>query len=203
VTDPFGGIQFTDGISIVFQDHVYTLDDLASHLGHVNRIWDAAHDLAMMRALLLGENVPNETAVLQELSDNRGIVDTPSPRVTYLNMSSPMTLLLALPTVAASGTVGWYACHLIKRALENPQKIGEWLPVLVASWRRGWLEADRVKLERSLLTIAIDEHTHGMDIALAKMLMSSGSVRAEMVQLGEVDPTVPGDLVDSPGAYVM
>ena len=94
---------------------------------------------------------------------------------------------------AESRGAGFFALHLLFRALRDPSAVGSWLPRLVASWRVGLLEAAKAKEDLRAYKVEIQRE------ADRELRREEGRFLEALSMLPEVTETqIFGDTQDPP-----
>jgi hypothetical protein len=183
------------GLRAVMPQRGYTLSDMTQTLTHLDRIWDAAHTLAIVHGVVEGAVIAHD-GLWAERTPGGGLEmimpGHESPVVGHLIMASPMDVSLlaeGVMGVAAAGSLAWYGIHLVKAVLEDPARVGAWLPKLVASWRREWADAAMASRERAIAGARASD----LDAALARFLDAAELDKPERVELMNVDASPPSE----------
>jgi hypothetical protein len=69
-------------------------------------------------------------------------------QVRQLGIESPMEITLAVAQGGGALGISAYAVHVLRQVLHDPDRVGSWLPRLIASWHRGFAEAEAARYER-------------------------------------------------------
>jgi hypothetical protein len=75
--------------------------------------------------------------------------DTISLTVSRLRIESPMELTLAV--IHGTGVTGLvaYSVHLLVHVMRDPERVGAWLPRLVAGWHKGMTEVEEARQDHA------------------------------------------------------
>lgn len=155
------------GVHVVYPSLVYEVHRMSEYFAALGAVWDSCLQLALLRyrrrsasrALTEAEpwlesqrRAPDVTELdpirLGQLTQRweKDATARITFRVHRLHIASPMEITFAVEGGVAAVAV--YTAFLTARVLRDPERIGAWLPRLVAGWHQGMQEAERRKLER-------------------------------------------------------
>jgi hypothetical protein len=126
-----------------------------------------------------------------------------SPALTFerIQLNSPVEIALAAQAVGGAG-VAIYALHLLGAVLRDPERVGGWLPRLVAGWRKARRDAERARQEqrdeviRGQLTDVLIEQNMSRLIEIARRI-ELRELHPLEVTVESGDPKPPEDIAEA------
>lgn len=73
--------------------------------------------------------------------------DSISLEISQLHIESPMEITLAVVQGGGAAGIVAYSIHLLVHVMRDPERVGAWLPRLVAGWHKGMTEAEQARQE--------------------------------------------------------
>jgi hypothetical protein len=161
---------------------------LGDYLVAVDGVWTACDLLAWYR-----HPSTRARAVWERARDfpSRPSAD-PNQAVFYVDemrIGSPMVITFAVDASIASVAV--YATFLTARVLRDPERIGAWIPRLVAGWHHGMKEAERSRSDRGFR--AAEQEKAWRIPGVQELIKASTQLRSLELRPDEVSVIAPDD----------
>jgi hypothetical protein len=129
------------GLHAVYPDRHYGISTLGEYFPRFDDMWWACNGVALYR--FIGEQ--RSTRLINLTYFEKSLLGP--LQITRLRIDSPMDL--AVVAQGGLAVVTAYSIHLFVRVLRDPERVGAWLPRLVAGWHKGWGEAANAKKARN------------------------------------------------------
>jgi hypothetical protein len=102
----------------------------------------------------------------------------PSLTVSRLRVESPMDLTLAVIQGGGTTAVVAYSVHLLVHVMRDPQRVGGWLPRLVAGWHKGMTDAEQARQDH--VEAERERKEHQAIAAASKQLVTAAEALREL-----------------------
>lgn len=185
------------GVHVIYpQLQSYDIDHVRKYLGAISAVWDACVDVAGADARV---RVPSARGLPDD-------VEVPTQRtlqlwIDRLTIGSPMDITFAVGGVAGSTMMALFVARLFVQALREPTKIGSWLPLILAGWHQGMVEAEKQKSKRRTRKrrMTPDSPESQELVNASAQLIKLGLLTQQVTLIGDVRPNSvlpPGELPD-------
>jgi hypothetical protein len=116
--------------------------------------------------------------------------------ISRLRIESPMELAVAVVQTGGPTALAVYSVHLLVHVIRDPERIGAWLPRLVAGWHMGKAEAERARLDYAE-SLAELKKQRAIEDASGRLIAAAEKIKelpaAEVTAIGAGD--TPDDIV--------